>query len=71
MGLQEHQHAIHVDQHLAVNGSGGTIFALGDAATVDQPHVLDHAEELFKRADINGDGVLSCAEVSLILSVDI
>lgn len=62
-GQQEHRHAIHVDQHLAVKGSGGSIFALGDAATVDQPHVLDHAEELFRQADVNGDGLLNCAEV--------
>lgn len=61
--MQEHRHAIHVDQHLAVKGSGGAIFALGDAATVDQPHVLDHAEELFRKADANGDGLLNCAEV--------
>lgn len=61
--MQEHRQAIHVDQHLAVNGSGGAVFALGDAATVEQPHVLDHAEELFQQADVNNDGVLSCSEV--------
>lgn len=26
--------------------------------------MLDHAEELFKQADVNGDGVLSCSEAS-------
>ena len=31
---------------------------------VDQPHVLDHAEELFRRADRDSDGLLSCAEVA-------
>lgn len=67
--LQEHRHAIHVDQHLVVNGSGGSIFALGDAATVDQPHVLDHAEDLFRQADVNGDGVLSTSEVSCCQSL--
>ena len=64
--IQEHPHAINVDQHLVVSGSGGAMFALGDAANVEQPHVLDHAEELFKQADGDADGMLTCSEVRLL-----
>ena len=31
-----------------VKGSGGTIFALGDAATIQEDKALDHAAELFR-----------------------
>jgi len=46
---QEHVHALKTDHHLVVKGSGGTIFALGDAATIQQDKALDHAAELFRR----------------------
>ena len=49
MPLQEHVHALKTDHHLVVKGSGGTIFALGDAATIQQDKALDHAAELFRR----------------------
>ncbi len=32
-----------------VKGSGGSIFALGDAATIQEDKALDHAAELFRR----------------------
>ena len=48
--MQEHVHALKTDHHLVVKGSGGTIFALGDAATIQQDKALDHAAELFRRA---------------------
>ena len=41
-------HALKTDHHLVVKGSGGTIFALGDAATIQQDKALDHAAELFR-----------------------
>ena len=50
MEMQEHVHALKTDHHLVVKGSGGTIFALGDAATIQQDKALDHAAELFRRA---------------------
>ena len=33
---------------MRVHGSAGSIFALGDAATIEQPHALQYAEQLFK-----------------------
>lgn len=62
-GQQEHSKAVDVDHHLSVRGSGGSIFAIGDAATIGQERALDHAEELFEQADTNKDGVLSAHEV--------
>ena len=38
-------------------GGDGAIWALGDAATVNQPRALEHAQELFDEADGDGDGV--------------
>ena len=32
-----------------VKGSGGSIYALGDAATIQEDKALDHAAELFRR----------------------
>jgi NADH:ubiquinone reductase (non-electrogenic) len=39
--------SILTDEFLRVKGSNGSIFAIGDAATIDQPKALDYAEELF------------------------
>ena len=36
--------SIVTDAQLCVKGSNGTIFAMGDAATVDQPKALDRAK---------------------------
>ena len=55
------------DNRLRVKGSGGTIFALGDAATVDQPRARDYAVELFDRFDRDRSGTLSLAELQALL----
>lgn len=39
--------SILTDDFLRVKGSNGSIWALGDAATIDQPKAIEHAEELF------------------------
>lgn len=36
--------SIVTDEYLCVKGSKGTIYALGDAATVEQPKALDRAK---------------------------
>ena len=38
--------SIVTDEYLCVKGSKGTIFAMGDAATVEQPKALDRAKVL-------------------------
>jgi NADH:ubiquinone reductase (non-electrogenic) len=62
-GSQTHFRSIITDEVLRVKGSDGTIFALGDAATIEQATALAKAEELFNRADVNGDGRLSLREL--------
>lgn len=49
------------DEWLHVRGSCGSIFALGDAATVRHDRTLPFAEQLFKAADIEGTGELDLA----------
>jgi NADH:ubiquinone reductase (non-electrogenic) len=36
-----------------VKGSDGSIWAFGDASTIDQPKALDYADKLFEQADAN------------------
>ncbi len=40
--------SILTDEKLCVLGSNGSIYAIGDAATISLPKALDHAEELFR-----------------------
>jgi hypothetical protein len=40
-----------------VKGSDGSIWAFGDAATIDQPRALQRADELFEKADVDKVGV--------------
>lgn len=49
-GSQENRRSLITDKGLRVKGSGGSIFALGDCATVERPRSLAKAEELFKEA---------------------
>jgi len=51
------------DEHLGVRGSGGSIFALGDAALVRHDRTEPFAEQLFKAADLNGNGELDLLEL--------
>ncbi|KAL0054534.1 hypothetical protein WJX82_010454 [Trebouxia sp. C0006] len=66
-GAQEHWKSLKTDQFLQVQGTGGTILAMGDAATVAQDTALNHAERLFAQGDTNGDGVLNCEEVIALM----
>ena len=49
------------DKYLRVRGADG-IFALGDCSTIEHDLMIRRAEELFKLADVNGDGTLSYEE---------
>jgi len=65
-------HALKTDHHLVVKGSGGTIFALGDAATIQQDKALDHAAELFRRvlaAHVHDQGTCLPASAALCFPV--
>lgn len=51
------------DEWLQVKGSAGTIFALGDASSVQQDRAFLFAEELFSAGDIDGNGELDLKEL--------
>lgn len=48
-GSQENVRSLTVDKRLRVKGSEGSIYALGDCATIERPNSLQHAERLFSR----------------------
>lgn len=66
---QYHRHALEVDSHLRVLGAPlGTVYALGDAATVET-HLVDHLLELVERCDVNHDGVIDPDEFEMMMKV--
>jgi len=64
---QTHFRSIVTDQHLRALGSNGTIFAIGDGATVEQVKSITFAQELFDKADTNNDGKLTLEELCDVL----
>ncbi|CAL5221824.1 g4081 [Coccomyxa viridis] len=66
-GTQTHFRSIVTDQHCRVLGSEGSIYAIGDAATIQQEKALSHSQELFDQADTSKDGKLQLGEVRDIL----
>ena len=61
MYLYYSRKTILTDNFLRVRGAKG-VFALGDCSTIEHDLMVKRAEELFKMADVNGDGTLSCQE---------
>ena len=53
--------AIATDNFLRVKGADG-VFAIGDCSTIEQELMVKKSEELFKEADVNGDGTLTLDE---------
>ena len=49
-GSQDNMRSLTTDSSLRVKGSAGSIFAMGDCATVELKRALPHAEELFATA---------------------
>eukprot|EP00195_Chlamydomonas_chlamydogama_P008836 CAMPEP_0202898464 /NCGR_PEP_ID=MMETSP1392-20130828/6978_1 /ASSEMBLY_ACC=CAM_ASM_000868 /TAXON_ID=225041 /ORGANISM="Chlamydomonas chlamydogama, Strain SAG 11-48b" /LENGTH=558 /DNA_ID=CAMNT_0049584399 /DNA_START=316 /DNA_END=1992 /DNA_ORIENTATION=- len=64
---QNHFRSILTDDYLRVKGSDGSIFAVGDAGTIDQPKAVEYAEALFEEADTNKDDQLSLEELRILL----
>jgi len=53
-GSQTNFRAINTDQYLRVKGSNGSIFAIGDSATIEQPRALQVCDELFEKVSAVG-----------------
>jgi len=64
---QNHPRSILTDGYMRVKGSNGRIWAIGDAATIEQERALAHADELFARAANGGDGRLTIPELKNVL----
>ena len=54
------------DKFLRVKGADG-VFAIGDCSTIEQELMVKKSVELFKEADINGDGTLTRDEFHKML----
>lgn len=52
-GVAAVRRSLLTDEFLRVKGSDGSIWAFGDAATIDQPRALQRADELFEQADVD------------------
>ncbi|KAJ1831733.1 hypothetical protein LPJ73_008074, partial [Coemansia sp. RSA 2703] len=62
-GSQPNRRAITVDDRLRVKGvSDGSVYALGDCATVEFPHLLDRINELFDSAHSKDASEMTRAE---------
>ncbi|KAJ2830047.1 hypothetical protein IWW50_000513, partial [Coemansia erecta] len=61
---QRNRHAITVDAHLRMKGvRDGSVYALGDCATVEYPHMLDSINVLFESAHHADSGEISRDEL--------
>lgn len=68
-GTQTHFRSIVTDEYLRVRGAPkNSMFALGDASTIEQQKALDKADELFERADVDKNGRLSMTELRSMLT---
>ncbi|KAF9979074.1 hypothetical protein BGZ73_006311 [Actinomortierella ambigua] len=62
-GSQTNQHAIQVDPYLRVLGTPkGTVYAIGDCATIPQPQFVNRILEIFKAHDTDHDNAISYEE---------
>jgi hypothetical protein len=52
-GTQTNFRSIATNEFLQVKGSNGTIYAIGDAATIEQDKALDRVGDLFDRCAIH------------------
>lgn len=67
-GTQTHFRSIVTDEYLRVRGApDGSIFALGDAATIEQQKALDKADELFEKAEKDEAGRISLSGLRAIM----
>lgn len=64
---QTHFRSLLTDDFMRVKGSDGSIWAFGDASTIDQPRALQRADELFELADTDKDGRVSLKELQAML----
>ncbi|KAI8074700.1 pyridine nucleotide-disulfide oxidoreductase-domain-containing protein [Gongronella butleri] len=68
IGSQTHQRVLQTDQYLRLNGvEQGSIFALGDCASIQNPHLKDRIIHIFENADTDHDGFLDMDEFRAVV----
>jgi len=63
---QANSRGVVTNENLKVRGSLGSIYALGDACTIENERAILRAEELFKEGDADGSGMLDVEEMKAL-----
>jgi NADH:ubiquinone reductase (H+-translocating) len=68
INLQSNRMGLLTDRYLRVKGvSDGSIFALGDCATIEQPKLVDRIQLLFEEADTERRGALDLQQFKTLV----
>ncbi|ORX57479.1 nucleotide-binding domain-containing protein [Hesseltinella vesiculosa] len=68
LGSQTHSRVLQTDTHLRLDGvEKGSIFALGDCASIRNPKLCDRIIDIFEKADLNHDGYLDMDEFNEVV----
>jgi NADH dehydrogenase len=68
LNIQSNRMGLLTDQYLHVKGvNDGSIFALGDCATIEQPKLLDRIQLLFEEADTQHRGALDLQQFQTLV----
>ncbi|CAF1192655.1 unnamed protein product [Didymodactylos carnosus] len=68
--FQSNRMGLVIDQYLRVKGvEDGSIYALGDCGTIEQPKLLDRLQLLFEEADKKRDDLLDLQEFQTLLEL--
>jgi NADH dehydrogenase len=68
LNIQSNRMGLLTDQYLHVKGvNDGSIFALGDCATIEQPKLLDRIQLLFEEADTQHRGALDLQQFQALV----
>src|SRR4051812_21624627 len=60
---QQNNRALEIDNHLRLKGiPDGSVYSLGDCATIENPRLLHKILDIFEKADKDHDGSLSWEE---------
>jgi NADH dehydrogenase len=70
LNIQSNRMGLLTDQYLHVKGiNDGSIFALGDCATIEQPNLVDRAQLLFEEADTENRGALNLQQFQRLAEI--
>ncbi len=68
LDIQSNRMGLLTDQYLRVKGiNDGSIYALGDCATIQQPKLVDQIQSLFEEVDIEHRGALDLQQFKTLV----